>query len=77
MAVNRIGHLTHACDNPASHYPARLQHTQLLPHSLQQYLEQLNEREPRVFSKSIDDWEIQFWDCYDGQSGTKHHSHVF
>ncbi|KAJ3567611.1 hypothetical protein NPX13_g6708 [Xylaria arbuscula] len=68
MAVNGIEHLIHACNNPATHYPTRLRHTQLLPYSLQQYLEQLDERESRVFSKDPDDWEIQFSDCYDGQS---------
>ncbi|KAF2971303.1 hypothetical protein GQX73_g2224 [Xylaria multiplex] len=69
MAVNRIDHLIQDCDDPASRYPARLQHTQLLPHSLQQYLEQLDERESRVFSKNPDDWQIQFWDCFDDQKG--------
>ncbi|KAI0541783.1 chitin synthase-domain-containing protein [Xylaria digitata] len=52
---------------PMFHYPARPQHTQLLPHSLQQYQEQLDERESRVFSKDPDDWEIQFWNCFDGR----------
>lgn len=69
-SVQKMNDFIHSC-NAAATYPQNLISSEEYQHNLQEYVEQLNQREPELFDTE-DKAYLEFWDLDEGASGNFH-----